>query len=443
MKTPIEKNFWRFVLPSMFTMLLSGLYTIVDGFFVGHAVGDVGLAAIGLVWPVAAVLMALGVGLGAGGSVMVAAARGAGEEEQAARARGNAMVLLALAGVASAVVLVPACGMLARLLGARGEVYEAAVAYLRIIAMGGGMQVLGAGLTPLIRGEGRTVAAMCIMGGGLVTNILLDWTFTMALPWGLGGAAMATVLAQAVTAAAALCFLLPRLKPRDFKPEPRLIRRTAATAVAPFGLSLMPNLITVMSNFQCLHYGGDTAVAAYSVANYFVASAILLISGVGEGLQPLVSYAHGAADTRGKRALLRRGIGAVLACGLLFALVTLPARTLLPQLFAASDEVAGLLRTAMPVFGAAFPLLAVGKLFISYFYASGHTLWSSLLVYGDPLVFSPVALLILPRWGGLTGVWAALPVAQALVLLLLAVLLARDKISKKGASYDAVARSEY
>lgn len=443
MKQPIEKNFWRFVLPSMFTMLLSGLYTIVDGFFVGHAVGDVGLAAIGLVWPAAAVLMALGVGLGAGGSVLVAAARGAEEAQNAARARGNTMLLLVLAGASSTLVLVPTCGWLARLLGASGAVYDAAIAYLRIIAMGGGMQVLGAGLTPLIRGEGHTVAAMGIMGGGLVTNILLDWAFTMALPWGLGGAALATILAQSATAAAALCFLLPRMRPHDWKPDIHLLRRAAATAVAPFGLSLMPNLITVLSNFQCLHYGGDVAVAAYSVANYFVASAILLISGVGEGLQPLVSYTYGAGDERGKRALLRRGLIAAIACGALFALITLPARTLLPRMFAASAEVAGLLRTAMPIFGAAFPLLAVGKLFVSYFYASGRTLWSSLLVYSDPLVFTPIALLLLPRWGGLVGVWAALPAAQALVLLLLTALLARDKIGKKGATYDAIARPGY
>lgn len=432
MLQPIEKNFRRFVLPSMFTMLLSGLYAIVDGFFIGHAVGDVGLAAIGLVWPVTAVLLALGTGVGAAGSVLVSAARGAEDAAQENRARGNTVLLLILFGVGTTLLLVPTCAFWVRLLGARGAVYDAAMDYLRIIAVGGSMQIFGVGLTPLIRSEGKTVHAMCIMGGGLVSNIVLDWLFTMVLPWGLAGAALATVAAQGLTAVAALLFLRSRLHRADFRPAGRLAGRLLVTAVAPFGLSLMPNLVTVFNNYRCIDYGGDTAVAAYSVANYFIAAAILLLSGVGEGVQPLVSYAYGAGDARGLAALRRRALAAALCCGVLFGLVTLPARTLLPRLFATSDSVAALLETAMPIFGLAFPLLGIAKVFISYFYASGRGGRSSLLVYLDPLLFTPAALLLLPRLWRLTGVWAALPAAQLCVVLLLTLLLAADTIKARG-----------
>ena len=131
----VDKKFFKFVLPSMFTMFLSGLYTIVDGFFVGHAVGDVGLAGIGLVWPITAVLIALGMGIGVGGSVLMSTARGAGCDENANAARANTLMLLVAASALLTLFLIFMNPVLVYALGARGEVYDAAMAYIRIISI--------------------------------------------------------------------------------------------------------------------------------------------------------------------------------------------------------------------------------------------------------------------------------------------------------------------
>lgn len=103
-KEPDEKRFWYYVLPSMLTMVLSGFYAIVDGFFVGQATGDIGLGAINLAWPIAAVLQATGIGVGVGGSVLMSLYGGAGDRKKAALAKGNTLFTLALFSVLLMVV---------------------------------------------------------------------------------------------------------------------------------------------------------------------------------------------------------------------------------------------------------------------------------------------------------------------------------------------------
>ena len=318
----VDKKFFKFVLPSMFTMFLSGLYTIVDGFFVGHAVGDVGLAGIGLVWPVTAVLIALGMGIGVGGSVLMSTARGAGCDENANAARANTLMLLVAASALLTLFLVFMNPVLVYALGARGEVYDAAMAYIRIISIGGSMQILASGLIPMIRNSHKTIQAMVIMSTGLVCNIILDACLTMVVPMGLAGAALATIIAQSLTVAGSLiCLFRDREHPvrrRHFRLQKRMMAKMLRIGVSPFGLSLMPSVITVYNNLQCLAYGGDLAVSAYAVINYFIGSVLLLLEGVGEGMQPLISYASGAGDYAAMRRLKNRGLMTVLVFSALF-----------------------------------------------------------------------------------------------------------------------------
>ena len=195
------------------------------------------------------------------------------------------------------------------------------------------------------------------------------------------------------------------------------IRDRVRIGISPFGLSLMPSLITVFNNWQCLHYGGDLAVSAYAVINYFLASVLLLQEGIGEGMQPIVSYCNGAGRYRAMRQVRNKGLLMVLVFSAAFLLLSVPARTFLPVFFGVSGETAEIIRTALPILCAAFPMMGLGKLFISYFYACGETLFSTLLVYSDPLLFTPVCILVLPGIFGLQGVWMALPLSLIHIFL--------------------------
>lgn len=196
----VQNKFWRYVLPSMASQMLTGFFIIVDGFFIGQRMGDTGLAAINLLWPIAAVIQASGLGLGSGGSVLLASALGAKDEARALRARGNALLCLGIASLVLTVVLWFTYPALLVWLGARDQLYAPAEEYVQVVVLCCAAQVFNSGLNPLLRGAGRTISAMAGMVMGLLCNIFLDWLFIMPLDMGMRGAAMATVLAQFLSA---------------------------------------------------------------------------------------------------------------------------------------------------------------------------------------------------------------------------------------------------
>ena len=309
-KAPHEQ-FYRYVIPAMASQLLTGFFIIVDGFFIGQSIGDVGLASINILWPIAAVILATGLGIGSGGSVVMTHAMGAGDTEKALAARGNTLLCLGAATVLLTAALGLSYPWLLRLLGATGELYQPAADYTVVVVLAGGLQIFNSGLNPLLRGSGRTVAAMAIMIFSLLCNILLDWLFIAVFAWGMRGAALATVTAQGLSALAALlCLLMNKNAPvhaRQFCPDPRLCKKLLTVGVSPFGLSMSASVLIMLNNWQCIRYGGAGAVATYAILSYVLGALQPLLSGIGEGIQPLVSFCHGAGDLAARAAFTAGG----------------------------------------------------------------------------------------------------------------------------------------
>lgn len=420
---PSERQFYRYVLPAVASQLLLGFFVIVDGFFIGRSIGDTGLAAINLLWPIPALILAAGLGVGTGGSVVMAQALGAGERDRALAARGNTLLCLAGASVLLTAGLGVLFPPLLRLLGARDELYRPAYEYTAVVVLACGLQVFNAGLNPLLRGAGRTVAAMAVTVFSLLCNIALDWLFIAVFAWGMRGAAIATVTAQGLSAAAALaCLLTHRALPmraRQLRPDARLCRRLLAVGVSPFGLSMSANVLIIFNNWQCIRYGGASAVAVYAVVSYVIGALQPLLSGVGEGVQPLVSFYHGAGDDALLRRVRRRALRLLLAGSAVLCAGVFWARGVLPALFGASEQTARACVPALLISAAALPLWGVVHLYASCFYAAGQAGRSLLLIYADPLAASPLCLLTLPPLLGVTGVWLAAPAAQVLLMLCL------------------------
>lgn len=424
---PIENQFSKFVVPSMFTMLLAGFYEIVDGFFVGRALGDVGLAAINIAWPLAALILAVGTGIGVGGSVIMSTFRGRGDPERAKAAEGTTITLLAMVSLLLTTVLLLSAEPLLIFLGAEGETLALGKTYIQVIFAGTALQMFGTGLTPLLRNHGRSVMVMVVMVAGLITNIVLDAVFIMVFQWGIFGAAFATILAQGVTAIGGLAGLLKqkredRVTFKHLKPQWNFVGESLKIGLSPFGLSFSPSLIVIFCNWQCLRYGGEVAVAAYSVIAYVLAPAQNLMQGVGDGIQPLISFCRGGELYRSMRVLLRKAVVLVLAISGALFLAMIPGSWLLPIIFGTSPEAGAIVEHAMLIFSVAFPLIGLARLFSAYFYAVKESRFSTLLVYLDPLVLTPLFVFTLPIGLGLDGVWLSIPAAQG-VLALVAVLL--------------------
>ena len=417
------KTFFRYVLPAMASQLLMGFFIIVDGFFIGQKLGDTGLAAINLLWPISAVILATGLGVGTGGSVLLAAALGARDAQRAARARGNTLALLAAATAVLTAGLWFAFPPLLRAFGATGELYGPAADYCRVAVLACGAQIFNTGLNPLLRAHGLTVQAMAAMVAGLVCNIFLDWLFIFRLAWGMAGAAAATVTAQAASALlAALLLAAQRVIPfsaHEFLPSARLARNILRVGISPFGLSISASVLIMFHNWQSLAWGGASAVAAYAVVSYALGAAQPLLTGVAEGVQPLLSFFRGADDRDAERKLLRMARRMALAVGVILCAVMIVARGALPRMFGASDEVAALCAAALVLEALSLPPWGIVHLCGWYYYAVREVGLANLMIYAERLVLTAAFLYLLPLFFELNGVWAALGAAECLLLALI------------------------
>lgn len=435
-KEPNEKRFWYYVLPSMLTMVLSGFYAIVDGFFVGQATGDIGLGAINIAWPIAALLQAAGIGVGVGGSVLISLFSGAQDAKKAAAARGNTILTLTLFSVLLMSSLFLGYPAILRMFGAQGELLSAAESYIRMVLFGTFFQVFGCGLTPILKNSRRAVLAMIIMISGLVTNIVLDALLVMVFQWGISGAGAATVAAQGVVALSSLIALctdrqLP-FRLSDFRPDTRLMLRTLKIGLSPFGVAMAPSIVIIFANWQCIRYGGDTAVAAYSVLSYVSATFLYLLQGIGDGAQPIISFLYGAARFEEMERVRRRMFRLALTLGCAFLLVSLPTTGFFADLFGVSEEAAEMARTGLILTALAYPFAGIVRSAISYFYAVDNTKMSTFFVYTDPLLFTPLFLVVLPLAFGINGIWTVLAAVQFTLCALILLALFRTKKTKKG-----------
>ena len=193
------KKFLRFVLPSMVAFAFTGLYSIVDGFFVGNNVGDDGLAAINVAYPLVAFINAVGTGIGMGGSVMLSIARGRGDERAEKRYLGSTLIYLLVASAVVTALLVGIHPYLIDVFGAEGRVNAYADDYIFVLACFAAPQIFSTGCVPLLRNFGSSFGAMFAMSAGFVTNIVLDWLFVDYLADGVFGAAVASCPARSIS----------------------------------------------------------------------------------------------------------------------------------------------------------------------------------------------------------------------------------------------------
>ena len=193
------KKFFQYVIPSVLSFALSGIYSIVDGFFVGNSVGDLGLSTINIAYPIVAVIQSLGTGIGMGGAICYSIHKAEKKEDRAREFSAGALWLILLSGIFLTVMILFLNRPLLRMLGAKGELLSLGEEYIAIIALGASLQILGTGLVPFIRNHGGSFYAMASMIAGFGTNILLDYLFVWIFHQGIAGAALATVIGQGIT----------------------------------------------------------------------------------------------------------------------------------------------------------------------------------------------------------------------------------------------------
>ncbi|MCC8058526.1 MATE family efflux transporter [Cloacibacillus sp.] len=425
-----------FCLPSLAASLVTALYNIVDQIFIGRALGVAGNAAANVVFPAVTVITALSLMCGVGSSAVMNLALGRGDNEQARRGVAGGFVMMAVCGMAVSLAMLCRTVPLLRLFGCTDTVMPYAAPYAQITAFAFVCAMIGAAGPFLVRADGSPNYALCCTAVGTLLNLALDALFINVFAWGIAGAAWATALAQTVSAAMVILYLprfrTLRLRAADFLPDFRLYVRIAALGAGPMCNFFTQAVVQVFLNAALKKYGAsaacgsDAALAAAGVANKVNTLAAAVVTGLTNGMQPIVSYNFG----RGSYARVREAGIIVVKQVLAVSFCIFLCYQLLPRQITA---LFGVGTEAYFDFASRFFRIFMMLIFLSglqssvggFFSAQGMPLYSIFISVTRQLIFLPPLLVLLPRHFGLSGVLWAGPAADIAMAAAAAYLMAR------------------
>lgn len=428
----IGRLFLRFVLPATIGMIVAGIQGIIDGFFIGNAVGSQGLAAVTLALPTLIIMIAAGHVIGIGTASLVALSLGRGDRLEALRLMHNAIPLILLAGIA-----LTAFGMLfsdsfLHLLGASGPAFAMANAYIRVLFAGSVFLLLTIALDPLVRNDGRPELAMIAMVICIITNAGLDYLFIIRMQMGVTGAAIATVIAFSVCGILLFLYLISglsglKLKPLSMCLEPGIAMRIIRAGLPSLATQLANFILLCANNCMLLRYGSELAVSGYAIIGYTFSIFSLLVEGIAIGAQPIIGFNYGARNYLRVAKTLKISIVSCLGIGAIgFLLVSFFPEQLIHIFNHDNPELLAITRNGMGI--VVFAFLAEGTVVLSSIYfQSINRIQSALFIQiGKVFLFLLPLLWILPSLLGLDGVWLATPTADFLMLFVVLGLLWRE-----------------
>ena len=314
------------------------LYNIVDRIYIGHipAVGDLALTGVGVCMPLILIVSAFAALVGNGGAPRASIFMGRGEPETSEKILGNCFVTQLVISAALTTVLLLWNRDMLLAFGASGNTIEYAVSYMNIYAAGTVFVQLTLGMNAFITAQGFAKTGMLSVLIGAIANIVLDPIFIFGFGMGVRGAALATILSQALSCTWVLCFLFGRksfLKIRrcNLRLQANVILPCLALGLSVFIMQSSESIISVCFNSSLLKYGGDVAVGAMTILTSVMQFAMLPLQGLGQGAQPIISYNFGAKNVGRVKAAFKLLLGVSLC----YATLLWGCVMLFPRAFAA------------------------------------------------------------------------------------------------------------
>ena len=300
---PIGRLLLRLALPTVIAQLINMLYNIVDRIYIGHMpeVGDLALTGVGVCMPMIMIVSAFAALVSSGGAPRASIFMGKQDMDSAEKTLGSCFGLQVIISAILTVVLLIWSRSLLSAFGASDHTIEYAVDYMSVYAIGTVFVQLTLGMNAFITAQGFTKISMISVIVGAVSNIILDPIFIYGLGLGVRGAALATIISQALSCVWVITFLcgkrsILRLRPKYFLPSPRIVLPCVALGTATFIMQASESVISVCFNSSLLTYGGDIAVGAMTILTSVMQFALLPAQGIAQGAQPILSYNYGAKN---------------------------------------------------------------------------------------------------------------------------------------------------
>lgn len=419
----VSKLLWKFSLPAIVGMVVNALYNVIDSIFVGNGVGDIGLTAVTIAFPIMIVLMGIGMLIGIGASTLVSIRLGEQKRQAAEVILGNAFSLMVVAVLSTTVVALLFLDQILILLGAEPNVLPYAREFTRIILLGSIFMHIGFGLNNIIRAEGNPKVAMATMLIGALLNTALNPLFIFVFKLGIAGSALATVVAQAVSAAWVLRYLTSgngvlRLRRSYLRLDRNIVWEIFKIGLSPFLMQIAASIVTVSFNYGLLRYGGELAVAAIGIINRVAMLILMPVFGISQGVQPILGYNFGAKKYQRVIEAMKLGIYAATAISIAGFVLTQVFATQIIRLFNDNPELITIGASGLRILLVMLPIIGFQIIGANYFQATGKAGYAIFLSMSRQVIILIPAIIILPHFFGLNGIWFAGPVADVVSSIL-------------------------
>lgn len=422
----------RFVLPCIVMMIVTSVYTIVDGFFVSNYAGKNAFTALNLIYPVLMALGALGFMIGTGGSALVSFTMGEGKKDKA-----NEIFTMLILTIVAAGAVLSAVGFLfirpiAYALGATEAIVDDCVLYGRILlASNVFFMMQNSYQSFLVTAERATMGLMISVASGIM-NIILDFVLVCLLDLGIGGAAAATAGSQIVGALIpTVYFLGPNNSPLHFRRtslDMRSLARACSNGASEMMTNLSASVVGMLYNWQLINIAGEDGVAAYGVIMYVAFIFMAFFFGYAVGTGPLFGYHYGAGNHGELKNLFRKSLVFTTLAALAMTAAAEALAMPLARIFVGYDQaLCDMTGRGMSIYALSFLICGYNIFGSAFFTGLNNGKISAFISFMRTLVFQVAAIFVLPLIIGLDGIWSAVLVAEGFTLVVTVVFLVTQR----------------
>jgi putative MATE family efflux protein len=417
------KLFMKYLIPSLFGMMLMAINILIDGLFVSHGVGEQALAGINIASPIYSVIISVSLWIGMGGATLYSIALGQNNPRRAQEIFTHALFLT----IVTNGLIIGFCllfeQLLAYLFGATDAIITYVMDYLHIILLFGLIFVLENILSIFIRNDGNPTLAMAGLAVTSVVNIILNYIFIFIFRWGVKGAAYATVIGTFIGIIVLLThFLTPKkhLRVVHTKLNLSMLGNIFSVGFPSFIVEGTAAVMIVAFNITFRQYAGETGLVAYSVINYLHLVFLMFFIGVGIAIQPITSYYYGAKLYQRMKQIVRIGLSTGFGLGVVVFIVGVVGKGLIIDLFGIDvPKIVDYTKIGIVYFFAGYLFFGINIVLVQFYQSIEKTRIATLIILCRSLILFIPLLWIMPYFFGANAIWLVFPVAEGLTVLII------------------------
>ncbi|AWZ48879.1 MATE family efflux transporter [Clostridiaceae bacterium 14S0207] len=433
----LRKKFLKYLLPSVASMWVYSLYTIVDGIFVSRGVGPTALASVNIAMPFVNFIFSVSMLFTTGASTMIAIHLGRNDSKKANEIFSMNVTLLVIVSMAILITSLLNLDKLALFLGASKTTIEFVKTYLKIIIIFNMFFIVSYSLEVIIKTDGFPQYAIVGVVISALTNIVLDWLFVIEFKWGIEGAAVATGISQLFSCIFFLVHFLKRKGSRlnfvKFKFDFSIIRKILFIGVPDGITELSSGVVIFLFNQSILRYIGENGVVTYSIISYVNTLIIMTMIGITQGMQPLTSFYYGKGENSTVKKLLKMSFRVIGYCSIIVFVISMFFTRPIVRVFIDGNVQGDIFNysvKAFRIFSISFLILGYNILISGFFASVAKPIHATIISLGRGLIIIIASLFVMVALFGGNGIWMATSVSEGICLILSSFILKKSNLKR-------------